>query len=148
MGVESMAQVTVYMRDKDVEKLKKLVAFFDKEKLLPKNNRSTVTEKILMDYIEMMSVMEIEKGEKVFDRNLIFEYAEKYAQVKADGGKLEKEKVALFDSYMERILARKTKINRLESELQDLREFADSVKYKSGESILDRYEKQRSKNKR
>lgn len=143
-----MAQVTVYLREKDVENLKKLVAEFDKKNLLPKSNRSTVTEKILMDYIEMMSEMKIEKGEKVFDRNLIFEYAEKYAQVKEDGGKLEKEKVALFDSYMERILARKTKMNRLESELQDLREFADSVKYKSGESILDRYEKQRSKNKR
>lgn len=137
-----------YLRDRDVENLKKLVAEFDKKNLLPKNNRSTVTEKILMDYIEMMSEMKIEKGKKVFDRNLIFEYAEKYAQVKTGGGKLEKEKVALFDSYMERMLARKTKINRLESELRDLREFVGSVKYKSGESVLDQYEKQRLKNKR
>lgn len=136
-----MAQVTVYLRDKDVENLKKLVAEFDKKNLLPKNNRSTVTEKILMDYIEMMSEMKVKKGKKVFDRNLIFEYAEKYAQVKTDGGKLEKEKVALFDSYMERMLARKTKINRLESELQDLREFVDSVKFKSGDSVLDLYKK-------
>ncbi len=143
-----MAQVTVYLREKDVEKLKKLVAFFDKEKLLPKNNRSTVTEKILMDYIEMMSVMEIEKGEKVFDRNLIFEYAKQVSETKTKDDELEKEKVALFNSFMERFLARKKRMERLESELQELREFADSVKYKSGESILDRYEKQRSKNKR
>ena len=148
MEVESMAQVTVYLREKDVEKLKKLVAFFDKEKLLPKNNRSTVTEKILMDYIEMMSVMEIEKGEKVFDRNLIFEYAKQVSETKTKDDELEKEKVALFNSFMERFLARKKRMERLESELQELREFADSVKYKSGESILDRYEKQRSKNKR
>lgn len=148
MGVESMAQVTVYMRDKDVEKLKKLVAFFDKEKMLPKNNRSTVTEKILMDYIEMMSVMEIEKGEKAFDRNLIFEYAKQVSETKTKDDELEKEKVALFNSFMERFLARKKRMERLESELQELREFADSMKYKSGESILDRYEKQRSKNKR
>lgn len=143
-----MAQVTVYMRDKDVEKLKKLVAFFDKEKMLPKNNRSTVTEKILMDYIEMMSVMEIEKGEKAFDRNLIFEYAKQVSETKTKDDELEKEKVALFNSFMERFLARKKRMERLESELQELREFADSMKYKSGESILDRYEKQRSKNKR
>lgn len=143
-----MAQVTVYMRDEDIEKLKKLVAFFDKEKLLPKNNRSTVTEKILMDYIEMMSVIEIEKGKKVFDRNLIFEYAEKVAQAKTGDGELEKEKVALFDSYMERMLARSAKIERLEAELKSLESYVDSVKYKSGESVLDQYKKQRLKNKR
>lgn len=101
-----------------------------------------------MDYIEMMSVMEIEKGEKVFDRNLIFEYAKQVSETKTKDDELEKEKVALFNSFMERFLARKKRMERLESELQELREFADSVKYKSGESILDRYEKQRSKNKR
>lgn len=141
-----MAQVTVYLREKDVEKLKKLVAFFDKEKLLPKNNRSTVTEKILMDYIEMMSLMEIEKGEKVFDRNLIFEYAKQVSETKTKDDELEKEKVALFNSFMERFLARKKRMERLESELQELREFAGAVKYDSGESVLDRYEKQHSKN--
>ncbi|MDE7022960.1 MAG: hypothetical protein K2O72_01820 [Ligilactobacillus sp.] len=136
-----MAQVTVYMRDKDIEKLKKLVAFFDKEKLLPKNNRSTVTEKILMDYIEMMSVMEIEKGEKVFDRNLIFEYAKQVSETKTKNDELEKEKVALFNSFMERFLARKKRMERLESELQELREFAASVKFESGSSVLDLYKK-------
>lgn len=140
-----MAQVTVYLRDKDVENLKKLVAEFDKKNLLPKNNRSTVTEKILMDYIEMMSEMKIEKGKKVFDRNLIFEYAKQVSETKTKDDELEKEKVALFNSFMDRFLARKKRMERLESELQELREFADSVKYKSGESILDRYEKQRSK---
>lgn len=140
-----MAQVTVYLRDKDVENLKKLVAEFDKKNLLPKNNRSTVTEKILMDYIEMMSEMKIEKGEKVYDRNLIFEYAKQVSETKTKDDELEKEKVALFNSFMDRFLARKKRMERLESELQELREFADSVKYKSGESILDRYEKQRSK---
>lgn len=140
-----MAQVTVYLREKDVENLKKLVAEFDKKNLLPKNNRSTVTEKILMDYIEMMSEMKIEKGEKVYDRNLIFEYAKQVSETKTKDDELEKEKVALFNSFMDRFLARKKRMERLESELQELREFADSVKYKSGESILDRYEKQRSK---
>lgn len=140
-----MAQVTVYLRDKDVENLKKLVAEFDKKNLLPKNNRSTVTEKILMDYIEMMFEMKIEKGKKVFDRNLIFEYAKQVSETKTKDDELEKEKVALFNSFMDRFLARKKRMERLESELQELREFADSVKYKSGESILDRYEKQRSK---
>lgn len=140
-----MAQVTVYLRDKDVENLKKLVVEFDKKNLLPKNNRSTVTEKVLMDYIEMMSEMKIEKGEKVYDRNLIFEYAKQVSETKTKDDELEKEKVALFNSFMDRFLARKKRMERLESELQELREFADSVKYKSGESILDRYEKQRSK---
>nr|CRY97627.1 hypothetical protein [uncultured prokaryote] len=140
-----MAQVTVYLRDKDVENLKKLVAEFDKKNLLPKNNRSTVTEKILMDYIEMMSEMKIEKGKKVFDRNLIFEYAKQVSETETKDDELEKEKVALFNSFMDRFLARKNRMERLEKELQELREFADSVKYKSGESILDRYEKQRSK---
>lgn len=139
-----MAQVTVYLRDKDVENLKKLVAEFDKKNLLPKNNRSTVTEKILMDYIEMMSEMKIEKGKKVFDRNLIFEYAKQVSETETKDDELEKEKVALFNSFMDRFLARKNRMERLEKELQELREFADSVKYKSGESILDRYEKQRS----
>lgn len=140
-----MAQVTVYLRDKDVENLKKLVAEFDKKNLLPKNNRSTVTEKILMDYIEMMSEMKIEKGKKVLDRNLIFEYAKQVSETETKDDELEKEKVALFNSFMDRFLARKNRMERLEKELQELREFADSVKYKSGESILDRYEKQRSK---
>lgn len=140
-----MAQVTVYLRDKDVENLKKLVAEFDKKNLLPKNNRSTVTEKILMDYIEMMSEMKIEKDKKVFDRNLIFEYAKQVSETETKDDELEKEKVALFNSFMDRFLARKNRMERLEKELQELREFADSVKYKSGESILDRYEKQRSK---
>lgn len=98
MEVGSMAQITVYLREKGVENLKRLVAEFDKKELLPKNSRSTVTEKILMDYIEMMSEMKIEKGKKVFDWNLIFEYAEKHAQSKTDDRELVKEKIALFDS--------------------------------------------------
>ncbi len=64
MEVGSMAQITVYLREKDVENLKRLVAEFDKKELLPRSNRSTVTEKILMDYIEMMSETKIEKGKK------------------------------------------------------------------------------------
>lgn len=136
-----MAQVTVYMRDKDVENLKKLVAEFDKKNLLPKNNRSTVTEKILMDYIEMMSEMKIEKGKKVFDRNLIFEYAKQVSETETKDDELEKEKVALFNSFMDRFLARKNRMERLEKELQELREFADSVKFKSGDSVLDLYKK-------
>lgn len=70
-----MAQVTVYLRKKDIEDLKNLVAEFERKNLLPKNNRSTVVEKIFKDYIEMMSEMEVTKS--VFDRNLIFEYADK-----------------------------------------------------------------------
>lgn len=136
-----MAQVTVYLRDKDVENLKKLVAEFDKKNLLPKNNRSTVTEKILMDYIEMMSEMKIEKGKKVFDRNLIFEYAKQVSETETKDDELEKEKVALFNSFMDRFLARKNRMERLEKELQELREFADSVKFKSGDSVLDLYKK-------
>lgn len=136
-----MAQVTVYLRDKDVENLKKLVAEFDKKNLLPKNNRSTVTEKILMDYIEMMSEMKIEKGKKVFDRNLIFEYAKQVSETETKDEELEKEKVALFNSFMDRFLARKNRMERLEKELQELREFADSVKFKSGDSVLDLYKK-------
>jgi hypothetical protein len=141
MEVVSMAQVTVYLRDKDVENLKKLVAEFDKKNLLPKNNRSTVTEKILMDYIEMMSEMKIEKGKKVFDRNLIFEYAKQVSETETKDDELEKEKVALFNSFMDRFLARKNRMERLEKELQELREFADSVKFKSGDSVLDLYKK-------
>ncbi len=136
-----MAQVTVYLREKDVENLKKLVAEFDKKNLLPKNNRSTVTEKVLKDYIEMMSEMRIEKGEKVFDRNLIFEYAKQVSETKTKDDELEKEKVALFNSFMERFLARKKRMERLESELQELREFAVSVKFESGSSVLDLYKK-------
>ncbi|GAA2968794.1 hypothetical protein FC48_GL001852 [Ligilactobacillus murinus DSM 20452 = NBRC 14221] len=136
-----MAQVTVYLREKDVENLKKLVAEFDKKNLLPKNNRSTVTEKVLKDYIEMMSEMRIEKGEKVFDRNLIFEYAKQVSETKTKDDELEKEKVALLNSFMERFLARKKRMERLESELQELREFAASVKFESGSSVLDLYKK-------
>lgn len=130
-----MAQVTVYLREKDVENLKKLVAEFDKKNLLPKNNRSTVTEKILMDYIEMMSEMKIEKGEKVFDRNLIFEYAEQASEVKSKDSKLDREKVELFNSYMERMLARKAKIERLEDEVRAMRKYLAGLKMREGTAL-------------
>lgn len=136
-----MAQVTVYLREKDVENLKKLVIEFDKKNLLPKSNRSTVTEKILIDYIGMMSEMKIEKGKKVFDRNLIFEYAKQVSEAKTKDDELEKEKVELFNSFMERFLAREKRIERLEGELQELREFVDSVKFESGDSVLDLYKR-------
>lgn len=130
-----MAQVTVYLREKDVENLKKLVAEFDKKNLLPKNNRSTVTEKILMDYIEMMSEMKIEKGEKAFDRNLIFEYAEQVSETKTKDDELEKEKVALFDGYMERMLARRAKIDRLEDEIRAMRKYLAGLKMREGTAL-------------
>lgn len=146
MEVENMAQVTVYLREKDVEKLRKLVTEFEKKNLLPKSNRSTVTEKILMDYIEMMSEMDIKKGSGLFGGNLIFEYAKQVSEARTKDDELEKQKVALFNSFMDRFLARRKKIDRLEGELQALREFASTVKYESGESILEQYEKQRLNN--
>jgi len=67
---------------------------------------------------------------------LIFEYAEKHAQSKTDESELEKEKLALFDSYMERMLARRVKIDRLETELKSLESYVDSEKYESRESVF------------
>lgn len=135
-----MAQVTVYLREKDVENLKKLVAEFDKKNLLPKNNRSTVTEKILKDYIEMMSEMKIEKGKKVFDRNLIFEYAEQMSKSKKAYSELEKKKVALFDSYMDRLLAKRTKSDKEESEIEHMRKYLAGIRLQDGRTALESYE--------
>ncbi|MEY8663233.1 hypothetical protein AALT52_10290 [Ligilactobacillus faecis] len=135
-----MAQVTVYLRDKDVENLKKLVAEFDKKNLLPKNNRSTVTEKILMDYIEMMSEMKIEKDKKVFDRNLIFEYAEQVSETKSKDSKLDREKVELFNSYMERMLARRTKSDKEGSEIEHMRKYLAGIRLQDGRTALESYE--------
>lgn len=140
-----MAQVTVYLRDKDVENLKKLVAEFDKKNLLPKNNRSTVTEKILMDYIEMMSEMKIEKGKKVFDRNLIFEYAEQVSGAKSKDSKLDKEKVELFDSYMERLIAKRAKLDRFESEIEHMRKYLAGIRMQDGKTALESYYEWRSR---
>lgn len=58
---------------------------------------------------------------------------EKHAQSKTDESELEKEKLALFDSYMERMLARRVKIDRLETELKSLESYVDSEKYESRE---------------
>lgn len=135
-----MAQVTVYLREKDVENLKKLVVEFDKKNLLPKNNRSTVTEKILKDYIEMMSEMKIEKGKKVFDRNLIFEYAEQMSKSKKAYSELEKKKVALFDSYMDRLLAKRTKSDKEESEIEHMRKYLAGIRLQDGRTALESYE--------
>lgn len=135
-----MAQVTVYLREKDVENLKKLVAEFDKKNLLPKNNRSTVTEKVLKDYIEMMSEMKIEKGKKVFDRNLIFEYAEQMSKSKKAYSELEKKKVALFDNYMDRLLAKRTKSDKEESEIEHMRKYLAGIRLQDGRTALESYE--------
>lgn len=135
-----MGQVTVYLRKKDVENLKKLVAEFDKKNLLPKNNRSTVTEKVLKDYIEMMSEMKIEKGKKVFDRNLIFEYAEQMSKSKKAYSELEKKKVALFDSYMDRLLAKRTKSDKEGSEIEHMRKYLAGIRLQDGRTALESYE--------
>lgn len=140
-----MGQVTVYLREKDVESLKKLVEFFDEENLLPKNNRSTVTEKILMDYIEMMSKMKIEKGKKVFDRNLIFEYAEQMSKSKNADSELEKKKVALFDSYMDRMLAKRTKSDKAGSEIEHLKKYLAGIRLQDGRTALESYEEWRGR---
>ena len=66
---------------------------------------------------------------------MIFEYAEKHAQSKTDESELE-EKLALFDSYMERMLARRVKIDRLETELKSLESYVDSEKYESRERVF------------